>query len=194
LTGLAETLVTANQGIVTQEAQSAFADAEKLRPGNPRARFYLALALEQAGKKDEARDAFAAILKASPAGAPWIPLVQAHLEATGGDAAVAAVPKPEAPGNPTAEDIEAANAMAPEDRQAMIAGMVESLDGKLRDQPDNFEGWMRLVRSYAMLNNDGKAKEALQNGLKAFPPDGEQGTKLLALAQQLGIPADGVTQ
>jgi cytochrome c-type biogenesis protein CcmH len=194
LTGLAETLVTASQGIVTQEAQSAFADAEKLRPGNPRARFYLALALEQAGKKDEARDAFAAILKASPAGAPWIPLVQAHLEATGGDAAVAAVPKPAAPGNPTAEDIEAANAMAPEDRQAMIAGMVESLDGKLRDQPDNFEGWMRLVRSYAMLNNDGKAKEALQNGLKAFPPDGEQGKKLLALAQQLGIPADGVTQ
>lgn len=194
LTGLAETLVTANQGIVTQEAQSAFADAEKLRPGNPRARFYLALALEQAGKKDEARDAFAAILKASPAGAPWIPLVQAHLEATGGDAAVAAVPKPEAPGNPTAEDIEAANAMAPEDRQAMIAGMVESLDGKLREQPDNFEGWMRLLRSYAMLNNDGKAKEALQNGLKAFPPDGEQGKKLLALAQQLGIPADGVTQ
>lgn len=194
LTGLAETLVTASQGIVTQEAQSAFADAEKLRPGNPRARFYLALALEQAGKKDEARDAFAAILKASPAGAPWIPLVQAHLEATGGDAAVAAVPKPGAPGNPTAEDIEAANAMAPEDRQAMIAGMVESLDGKLREQPNNFEGWMRLVRSYAMLNNDGKAKEALQNGLKAFPPDGEQGKKLLALAQQLGIPADGVTQ
>ena len=194
LTGLAETLVTANQGIVTQEAQSAFADAEKLRPGNPRARFYLALALEQAGKKEEARDAFAAILKASPAGAPWIPLVQAHLEATGGEAALAAVPKPEAPGNPTAEDIEAANAMAPEDRQAMIAGMVESLDGKLREQPNNFEGWMRLVRSYAMLNNDGKAKEALQNGLKAFPPDGEQGKKLLALAQQLGIPADGVTQ
>ena len=76
----------------------------------------------------------------------------------------------------------------------MIAGMVESLDGKLREQPDNFEGWMRLVRSYAMLNNDGKAKEALQNGLKAFPPDGEQGKKLLALAQQLGIPADGVAQ
>lgn len=194
LTGLAETLVTANQGIVTQEAQLAFADAEKLRPGNPRAQFYLALAMEQAGRKDEARDAFAAILKASPAGAPWIPLVQAHLEATGGDAAVAAAPKPDAPGNPTAEDIAAANAMAPEDRQAMIAGMVESLDGKLREQPDNFEGWMRLVRSYAMLNDEGKAREALQNGLKTFPPEGEQGKKLLALAQQLGISAEGVTR
>lgn len=194
LTGLAETLVTANQGIVTQEAQLAFADAEKLRPGNPRAQFYLALAMEQAGRKDEARDAFAAILKASPAGAPWIPLVQAHLEATGGDAAVAATPEPDASGNPTAEDMAAANAMAPEDRQAMIAGMVESLDGKLREQPDNFEGWMRLVRSYAMLNNEGKAREALQNGLKTFPPEGEQGKKLLALAQQLGIPAEGVTR
>ena len=84
--------------------------------------------------------------------------------------------------------------MSPEDRQAMISGMVESLDGKLRQQPDNFEGWMRLVRSYAMLNNEDKAKEALRNGLKAFPPGGEQGKKLLALAQQLGINADGATQ
>ncbi len=194
LTGLGETLVTSSQGIVTDEAQSAFADAERMRPGNPRAQFYLALALEQVGKMDEARDAFAEILQTSPAGAPWIALVEAHLKATGGDAAIAAAQKPEAPANPTAEDIEAANTMSPEDRQAMISGMVESLDGKLRQQPDNFEGWMRLVRSYAMLNNEDKAKEALRNGLKAFPPGGEQGKKLLALAQQLGINADGATQ
>lgn len=194
LTGLGETLVTSSQGIVTQEAQSAFADAERMRPGNPRAQFYLALASEQAGKMDGARDAFAKILKASPAGAPWIPLVRAHLEASGGDATIAAAPKADTPANPTAEDIEAASTMSPEDRQAMISGMVESLDGKLRQQPDNFEGWMRLVRSYAMLNNQDKAKEALRNGLKAFPPGGEQGKKLLTLAQQLGIPADGAIQ
>ncbi|KQO75238.1 c-type cytochrome biogenesis protein CcmI [Rhizobium sp. Leaf262] len=194
LTGLAETLIAANDGVVVDDARSALEDAEKMSPGNPRARFYLALSLEQAGKTDEARDAFAALLKDSPEGAPWIPLVQAHLQNTGGAADIAAAPKAQAPGGPSAEDVAAASNMSSEDRQAMVAGMVESLDARLKENPDNFEGWMRLVRSYAMLKNDEKARQALADGLKAFPPAGEQGKQLLALAQQLGVNAKGMTQ
>ncbi|WP_320196323.1 c-type cytochrome biogenesis protein CcmI [Agrobacterium rosae] len=193
LTGLAETLIAANDGVVIDDARTALEDAEKMSPGNPRVRFYLALSLEQAGKTDEARNAFAALLKDSPEGAPWIPLLQAHLQNTGG-ADIAAAPKTQAPGGPSAEDVAAASNMSPEDRQAMVAGMVESLDARLRENPDNFEGWMRLVRSYAMLKNDEKARQALADGLKAFPPAGEQGKQLLALAQQLGVNAQGVTQ
>lgn len=193
LTGLAETLIAANQGIVIEDARAALEKAEKTSPGNPRARFYLALSLEQAGKTAEARGAFAALLKDSPEGAPWIPLVQAHLQNTGG-ADIAAAPKPQAPGGPSAQDVAAASTMSPQDREAMVAGMVESLDARLRENPDNFEGWMRLVRSYAMLKNDEKARQALTDGLKAFPPGGEQGKQLLALAQQLGVNAQGVAQ
>lgn len=192
LTGLAETLIAANQGIVIEDARAALEDAEKASPGNPRARFYLALSLEQAGKTTDARDAFAALLKDSPEGAPWIPLVQAHLQNTGG--AMAAAPKPQAPGGPSEQDVAAAANMSPQDRQAMVAGMVESLDARLRENPDNFEGWMRLVRSYAMLKNDEKARQALADGLKAFPPAGEQGKQLLALARELGVNAQGVGQ
>ncbi|MCL6655063.1 c-type cytochrome biogenesis protein CcmI [Agrobacterium rubi] len=193
LTGLAETLIATNDGVVVEDARSALEDAEKMSPGNPRVRFYLALSLEQAGKTDQARDAFAALLKESPEGAPWIPLVQAHLQNTGG-ADIAAAPRPQAPGGPSAEDVAAASNMSSEDRQAMVAGMVESLDARLKENPDNFEGWMRLVRSYAMLKNDEKARQALAEGLKAFPAAGEQGKQLLALAQQLGVNAQGVTQ
>ncbi len=193
LTGLAETLIATNDGVVVEDARSALEDAEKMSPGNPRVRFYLALSLEQAGKTDEARNAFAALLKDSPEGAPWIPLVQAHLQNTGG-ADIAAAPRPQAPGGPSAEDVAAASDMSSEDRQAMVAGMVESLDARLKENPDNFEGWMRLVRSYAMLKNDEKARQALADGLKAFPAAGEQGKQLLALAQQLGVNAQGVTQ
>lgn len=192
LTGLAETLIAANQGIVIEDARTALETAEKTSPGNPRVRFYLALALEQAGKMNEARSAFAGILKDSPEGAPWISLVQAHLQNTGGD--VAAPAKAAPPGGPTQEDMAAASAMSPADRQAMVAGMVESLDARLKENPDNFEGWMRLVRSYAMLKNEDKARAALAEGLKTFPPSGEQGKQLLALAQQLGVNAQGVAQ
>ncbi|MGC4391574.1 c-type cytochrome biogenesis protein CcmI [Agrobacterium sp. M50-1] len=182
LTGLGETLVAGNDGIVIEAARDAFAQAEKLKPGNPRARFYLALSLEQAGKAEEARAAFAALAADAPAGAPWLPLVQEHIARTGGAAT------PAAPG-PTAQDMAAANDMTASDRQAMIEGMVSSLDAKLKENPADFEGWMRLVRAYSVLKNEAKAGEALRAGLKAFPPEGEQGRQLLALAKELGVSA-----
>lgn len=182
LTGLGETLVAGNDGIVIEAARDAFAEAEQLSPGNPRARFYLALSLEQAGKADEARAAFAALEADAPAGAPWLPLVREHITRTGGEAA------PAAPG-PTAQDMAAANDMTATDRQAMIEGMVASLDAKLKENPADFEGWMRLVRAYSVLKNEAKAGEALRASLQAFPPEGEQGRQLLALAKELGVSA-----
>lgn len=182
LTGLGETLVAGNDGIVIEAARDAFAEAEKLKPGNPRARFYLALSLEQAGKAEDARAAFTQLAADAPAGAPWLPLVREHIARTGGET------KPAAPG-PTAEDMAAAKDMTATDRQAMIEGMVASLDAKLKDNPADFEGWMRLVRAYSVLKNEAKAGEALRAGLKAFPPEGEQGRQLLALAKELGVSA-----
>lgn len=182
LTGLGETLVAGNDGIVIEAARDAFAQAEELKPGNPRARFYLALSLEQAGKAEEARAAFTALAADAPAGAPWLPLVREHIARTGGAAT------PAAPG-PSAEDMAAANDMTATDRQAMIEGMVASLDAKLKENPADFEGWMRLVRAYSVLKNEAKAGEALRAGLKAFPPEGEQGRQLLALAKELGVSA-----
>ena len=79
--------------------------------------------------------------------------------------------------------------MSAGDRQQMIANMVAGLDEKLKADPNNFEGWMRLVRSYAMLKQADKASDALTRALKAFPADGEQGKQLVALATQLGIKA-----
>ena len=185
LTGLGETLVAGNDGIVIEAARDAFAEAERLKPGNPRARFYLALSLEQAGKSQEARAAFAALAADAPAGAPWLPLVREHLARTG-------TPGPTQPTGPTAGDVAAAKDMTPADRQAMIEGMVASLDARLKENPGDFEGWMRLMRAYSVLNNAAKAGEALRAGLQVFPPEGEEGKQLLALARELGVSAGPV--
>lgn len=77
------------------------------------------------------------------------------------------------------------------DRQAMIRGMVDSLASRLKEDPANLEGWMRLVRSYVVLDQRDRAKDALHDGLRAFPATGEQGKQLLALARELGIDAGG---
>ncbi|MBY5648171.1 c-type cytochrome biogenesis protein CcmI [Rhizobium leguminosarum] len=205
LDGLAETLMAVSDGVVTEEARQVLEQSLTLEPDNPRARFYIALSMEQAGRPNEARQAFEALAKQSPADAPWLPLVNEHIAMNGGTksgadpAAPGANPAapggdPAAPGNPTQQDVAAAETMSAGDRQQMIRGMVESLDAKLSEEPNNFEGWVRLVRSYAVLNDKDRAAGALKRGLAAFPPPGEQGRQLLALARELGIATEGATQ
>ncbi|ANL46043.1 cytochrome-c-type biogenesis protein CcmI/CycH 1 [Rhizobium phaseoli] len=189
LDGLAETLMAVSDGVVTEEARQALEQSLALEPDNPRARFYVALSMEQAGRTDEARRAFEALAQQSPADAPWLPLVNEHIAKNGGAAA-----QPTAPGGPTSEDVAAAENMSAGDRQQLIRGMVQSLDAKLTAEPNNFEGWMRLIRSYAVLNDKDRAADALKRGLAAFPPAGEQGRQLLALARELGIATEGMTQ
>ncbi|SCB60711.1 cytochrome c-type biogenesis protein CcmH [Rhizobium aethiopicum] len=189
LDGLAEALMAVSDGVVTEEARQVLEQSLTLEPDNPRARFYVALGMEQAGRTDEARRAFEALAQQSPADAPWLPLVNEHIAKNGGAAA-----EPAAPGGPTSEDVAAAENMSAGDRQQMIRGMVESLDAKLSEDPNNFEGWMRLVRSYAVLKDKDRAADALKRGLAAFPPPGEQGRQLLALARELGIATEGMTQ
>jgi len=205
MNGLGETLVLRNDGIVTDDAQMAFQAALKLEPNNPRADFYLALALEQSGRRAEALAAFQDIAKASPPTAPWMPLVNQHIAANSAGMPLANPPaetaaagttpaNPAAPGNPSAEDIANAQAMSEADRGEMIRGMVASLDARLKEDPNNFEGWMRLVRSYAMLKDKEKAEAALQDGLKAFPAAGAEGQQLLAMARELGLDVEEVSQ
>ncbi len=207
MNGLGETIVVRNDGIVTDDAQMAFQAALKLEPNNPRADFYLALALEQSGRRTEALAAFQAIAAASPPTAPWMALVNQHIAANSTGVplanapAIAAAPpqapaaaNPAAPGNPSADDIANAQQMSEADRGEMIRGMVASLDARLKEDPNNFEGWMRLVRSYTMLKDKQKAEAALQDGLKAFPADGAEGQQLLAMAKELGLDVEEVSQ
>ncbi len=62
---------------------------------------------------------------------------------------------------PSAEDMEAASEMTPEERQSMIRGMVEGLAARLEENPDDPAGWRRLARAYQVLGEPEKAEEAL---------------------------------
>ncbi len=190
LSGLGETLVVANDGIVTEDARSAFEEAVRLEPGNVRARFYVGVAQEQAGKAAEAKATFEAIAKASPPDAPWMGMINEHIAKNGGTAA-AAPAAPSTLGGPSADDVAAAQNMSQGDRQDMIRGMVDSLAARLEADPNNIEGWLRLVRSYMVLGDRDKAQAALKTGLGHFPADGNEGRQLAALAQEKGLSADG---
>lgn len=191
LGGYAESLIALSGGLVTNEARDALQKLLAIVPGDPRAQFYLALALKQEGKTPEALAAFEQIVSTSPADAPWLPLVNEHIASLKGDAPAAAQQAATPLGNPTGDDIAAAKDMTAGDRTAMIEGMVGSLAEKLKTDPKNFEGWMRIIRSYSVLGQKDKAADALKQGLAAFPADGSEGKQLLALAGELGLKAGG---
>jgi cytochrome c-type biogenesis protein CcmH len=165
---LGEAIVRANDGTVTGDAKKAFERAGTLDPKAVRPRFYMALALGEDGRKEEAVAAWKALLAEAPAGgAAWADVARsalAELEAPAGS------PTP----GPTADDVKAAADMSAEDRQAMIAGMVETLSERLKTDPGDADGWARLVRSYIVLGDRAKAEEALARARLALAADPEK--------------------
>ena len=53
----------------------------------------------------------------------------------------------------------------------MILAMVGNLAAKLEQQPNDVEGWARLGRSYMVLNEPGKARDAYAHAVKLKPDD-----------------------
>ena len=158
---LGEAIVRAEDGTVTADARAAFERALKDDPKDVRARFYLALGNGQAGRTEEAATAIRALIAEAPPGATWV----------GGMQDMVAEFEAAAPGSqpgPTASDVEAARSLAPEDRTAMIEGMVAQLAERLAAEPGDAEGWARLVRSYMVLGRPDDARAALDDARTAL--------------------------
>ena len=50
--------------------------------------------------------------------------------------------------------------MTSDDRKDMIKGMVENLAERMKNNPNDINGWEMLARSYRVLGNIKKAEEA----------------------------------
>ena len=74
----------------------------------------------------------------------------------------------EAPKRSTPEAVAKAQTMPPEDRTAMIRGMVEGLSERLDKSPRDAEGWIKLIRSRKVLGEPDKAREALDRALEGL--------------------------
>jgi cytochrome c-type biogenesis protein CcmH len=170
-----EALVAAAGGVVTDEARQAFDRALAEQPGQPQARFYLALGAEQDGKKAEAIRAYEQLLANSPPDAPWRGVVGARLAALTGE------PRPAEAGAGLA------SAAIPEAQRPMIEGMVSRLATRLASNGGSVDEWSRLIRAYAVLHEADKAKAALADARKALAPDPNAVASLDALAQDLGL-------
>jgi len=179
---LGEALTAAANGIVTDEAKSAFDRAIKRDAKQLKARFFIGLAAEQDGDKAKAATIWRGLLDEAPPGAPWIAMVSEALARVGGTPPPAAA----APG-PNAQQVEAAAGMSAEDRNAMIRGMVAKLAERLKQNGDDVEGWQRLLRAYMVLGERDKAIAAAADAKHALAGSADKLSRIEAIIKDMGI-------
>lgn len=152
---LGQAMVLAQHGVVSDDALTAFTQVIEAEPDNANALYFLGLGWAQRGEYAAAIDRWKKLLGLAPADSPWIADVKRRMA----KAAEAGGIDLDAPG-PTAEDVDAAGKMSPEERAQMIRGMVERLAARLQKTPDDLAGWKRLARAYRVLGETDKADAA----------------------------------
>ncbi|NAZ36384.1 c-type cytochrome biogenesis protein CcmI [Rubellimicrobium sp. CFH 75288] len=186
---LADRMVAAAGGLVTQETEAVLARIEEREPLNPGLLYYRGLLEAQTGRPDRAFPLWRRVIEDGPdslhrrlaltgmeevawlAGQDWTP-----------------PPAPAIPG-PSAEDMDAAATMDPAARAAMVRGMVESMESRLREEGGSAEEWAQLVNALAVLGERAAAWEALEDARRTFRDDERALSVLAAVARQAGVEA-----
>jgi cytochrome c-type biogenesis protein CcmH len=173
---LGEAIAGANGGVVTADAKAEFDRAVALDPNEVKARYFIGLAAEQDGRREDAANIWRAMLEKAPADAPWRPLVQSSLVRVG-----AVAPKL------SDEQIASAKEMSEADRNTMVRGMIDRLAARLKDNGDDVEGWLRLVRAYMVLGERDKAHAARGDARQALGNDAARLQQLNDGLKSLGL-------
>jgi cytochrome c-type biogenesis protein CcmH len=176
---LGEVMAAAANGVVTAEAKGEFERALALDANQVKASYFLGLAAEQDGRKQDAAAIWRAMLAKGPADAPWRPLVTAALTRVTGEPPAAPALSP--------ETMAAAKDMNASDREAMIKGMVERLASRLKQNGDDVEGWLRLVRAYQVMGDQEKVRSALSDARQAVSGNAERLKQLNDGLKNLGL-------
>lgn len=180
--GLGEAIFSAEQGIVTEDARAAFAAANQAEPSAPGPRFFLALAEEQGGNFEAAAEGWRALLAEAPPDAPWRAAVNEALlraEQRGS-------PPQQEVDDPLQADKAAVANMTEAEQSGMIDGMVSGLAERLKNEPDDVDGWLRLIRSYVVLGRSDEAAAAARDALLGIREQDSR-ARVEALIADLGV-------
>lgn len=187
----ADVLVTSAGGYVSQEAEASLRAALEREPDHPISRYYLAQYMLQVDRPDTAFRIMEKLLRQSRADAPWVPSLRAQIEDVAWRAGVSyEMPPLDRSGGPSAEDIANAEGMAPEDRQAMIEGMVEQLSERLATEGGSAEEWAQLIRALGVLERYDEGRSIFVESLRVFEGREDALDLMRAAGRTVGISED----
>ncbi|SFB86346.1 c-type cytochrome biogenesis protein CcmI [Tropicimonas isoalkanivorans] len=160
-------IASAGGALVPAESASQIADLERSLADDPHDyKGWIELATLRAGNgENEAAANALAEARSSYAGAPF---VLQKIDEAARRLGLDLLPPAVEPAGPSQADIEAAADMSEGERDDMIEGMVAGLAAKLEDAPNNPDGWIMLVRSYAVMGQDEKARDAISRAEAHF--------------------------
>jgi cytochrome c-type biogenesis protein CcmH len=157
-----QALVAASNGAVPPEAEKAFATALQIDPSSAPARFYLGLAKAERKDNTGAIQLWQSLLADVAVTSPLHQILVDRIailtsQATGPGGA----PNPRA--------------------------MVDMLAARLKADPNDALGWVRLMRAYTVLGETQKAKQALVSARKAFADNKDAQTAFTTAARALNL-------
>jgi len=164
-TAYGELMVRAAGGQVPDGAAAAFRAALAADPANAPARYYIGMAAAQKGDRATAQRYWQSLLDDVPANSPL------HSELVDRMASIGAAP-PSVAGAGGAPDINA---------------MVSGLAARLKSNPNDPQGWLRLIRAYTVLGETDKAKAALATARKSVGADASVKAALDSEASELKL-------
>lgn len=185
---LGEVIVFGGDGSISARAIEAFNKALELDPTRARSRYILAEWMWRQGEREEAVRSFIDLLEGTQ-DKGFQEFLKSRIEE-----AISEI-KAELSGEPSAQRPEPSSAETggepltgmSDEQRSMVLGMVTGLAERLEKDPDDLDGWLRLIRSYTVLQETDKANEALQKATLQFLTQPEAIKQILTLSEELGL-------
>jgi cytochrome c-type biogenesis protein CcmH len=186
-TTMALILTLQAKGYVSPEAEVALRAALTKDPSDPLALYLLGEMLVQGQRYDLAFRFWRPLLEQGDQNAPWIKDIRSKIEDVAYLAGVSYTLPEAAPAGPTDADIAAAADMTPEERQAMIEGMVATLGDRLATEGGPAEDWAKLMNALAVLGREAEAQAIYDEALVRFAARPEDIRLLTETASAAGL-------
>jgi len=185
---LADVHIEQNQGQVNNTAQNLVSRVLAIDKENAIAKFYTGIIALQSDKPKETMRIWQRMLDEANGDEEWVPIIQGRI------AELKSLEQ--TPVLPALDEatLEAAEDMSPEDRLEMIGQMISNLSEKLQENPNDKQGWQRLIRSYIVLDRREDAQTALENASKQFPDDKLFLEALESIMNKNSVPLNGESQ
>ncbi len=182
---LLDFLVIAANGYVSPEAEAIALLVLQRDDANTAALYYAGLMYAQNDRPDNAFNLWRRVVEAGDRESLHWEFAAGQINDVAGQLGIDyALPEQR---GPTADQLAAAEDMAPEDRQAMIQGMVSQLADRLATEGGPPQDWARLISSLTVLGETETALRVLREAELIFGGDVQAVNVLRRAAQDAGL-------